>query len=86
MIPKTMKKNSKNTRVLPSSGSDLSIMDTSLRMLGTLLTDLKGLNTLKDRRTLNDGNSSSIYPTDIMISSALVRTTKKSNLFQPSFR
>ena len=81
-----MKKNSKNTRVLPSSGSDLSIMDTSLRMLGTLLTDLKGLNTLKDRRTLNDGNSSSIYPTDTMISSALVRTTKKSNLFQPSFR
>ena len=54
IMPKTMKKKSINTRVLPNSGRDLSMMVTSLRMLGTLLTDLKGLRTLKALRNLKE--------------------------------
>jgi len=42
------------TSVLPNSGRDLNMMDTSLRMLGTLFTDLSGLSTLKDLRNLKE--------------------------------
>jgi hypothetical protein len=48
-----MKKNIMKTKVLPSSGKLLSMMVTSLRILGTLLTDLKGLSTLSALSMLN---------------------------------
>ena len=50
MMPKTTKKNSIITSVLPSSGKERSMIETNLRILGSLLTDLKGLITLMDLR------------------------------------
>lgn len=45
------------TNVLPSSGKDLSMIDTNLRILGTLFTDLRGLMTLNILRTFSEGIS-----------------------------
>lgn len=54
-----MKKNIMNTKVFPSSGSDLNIILTNLRSRGTLLTERKGLRTLSALNPLIEGTAPS---------------------------
>ena len=83
IIPKTRKKNNIKTKVFPNSGKDFSMMLTNLLSLGTLLTDLRGLITLKALKTLSDGTSNNYEST---ISTILITTTTKSITFQPLLR
>ena len=84
MIPNTKKKNNRNTRVFPSSGRDFITIVTNLFNLGILLTDLKGLMTLKALRPLIFDFPFPIFST--ATSTKLMHTTKKSTIFQPLLR
>ena len=77
IIPKSKNINDKNITTEPSLGIDMNSVDTSIRILGIALIDLKGL---KTRKTLSDFRLGTLGKN----STNDTKTTIKSKTFHPS--